>query len=316
LSETSIIDPPSGITRVKLFLALSRTPHGLLDMATPALGALLWLGAFPSWPVVGLGLITAFAGYTAVYALNDLVDYRVDRDRVRFGGLPVSDNYLDDVLIRHPMAHGLLSVKAGLYWTTFWALLALVGAFVLNPVCVLIFLGGCLLETVYCLLLKISYLRAFVSGGVKTTGAIAAVFAVDPEPSTAFVVILFFWLFFWEVGGQNVPHDWADVEEDRQLDSQTIPVRFGPRKSTSLIFVSLVLTVMLNIGVFYYSHTDYAYSFVLASAVVGFLLLLVPAVRLYRTKKRHEAMALFNRTSYYPLALLVIVLIRLLVIQL
>ena len=73
----------TGIARLKLFLALSRTPHGILDMATPALAALLWLGGFPSAGVIALGLLTAFAGYTAVYALNDLVDYRVDKEEAR-----------------------------------------------------------------------------------------------------------------------------------------------------------------------------------------------------------------------------------------
>ena len=58
----------------KLFLGLSRTPHGILDMATPPMAALLWLGHFPPFLVVIVGLITAFAGYTAVYALNDLID--------------------------------------------------------------------------------------------------------------------------------------------------------------------------------------------------------------------------------------------------
>ena len=61
----STVSSPS---RIKLFMALSRTPHGLLDMATPALAALFWLGAIPSLRVVMIGVITAFAGYTAVYA--------------------------------------------------------------------------------------------------------------------------------------------------------------------------------------------------------------------------------------------------------
>ena len=70
-------------------MALSRTPHGLIDMATPGLAAMLWLGKVPSLPVLLLGILTAFAGYTAVYALNDVVDYRVDREKIRETGLHV-----------------------------------------------------------------------------------------------------------------------------------------------------------------------------------------------------------------------------------
>ena len=87
----------SGLSRIKLFLALSRTPHALLDLAAPALAAMLWLGKIPPPPIVILGFLTAFAGYTAVYALNDLVDYRVDREKIQKCGLPCSDHDLDAV---------------------------------------------------------------------------------------------------------------------------------------------------------------------------------------------------------------------------
>ena len=87
-------------SRLKLLLALSRTPHGLIDMATPPLAALLALGSFPPLRVVILGLITTFAGYTAVYALNDVIDYPVDKKKLQQGGFQKSGDYLDAVLIR------------------------------------------------------------------------------------------------------------------------------------------------------------------------------------------------------------------------
>ncbi|HAY38007.1 MAG TPA: hypothetical protein DCY53_00910, partial [Desulfobacteraceae bacterium] len=83
---TQQIRPYSGLAKINLFWALSRTPHGILDMATPALGALLWLGRFPSLEVILIGLITTFAGYTAVYALNDVIDYRVDKEKLKLCG--------------------------------------------------------------------------------------------------------------------------------------------------------------------------------------------------------------------------------------
>ena len=186
------------LSKTKLFFALSRTPHGLLDMATPAMAALLWYGAFPPWKIVILGIITAFAGYTSVYALNDLVDYRADREKLQRGGFHDSENYLDGVLIRHPIASALLTFKNALFWTVAWALLTVIGAYLLNPFCVVIFLAAALLETIYCLLWRTTYMRTLVSGVVKTSGAIAAVFAVDANPSPIFLTFLFFWLFFWE----------------------------------------------------------------------------------------------------------------------
>jgi len=91
----------TGISRLKLFWALSRTPHGLLDMCTPAFAALLWLGAFPrrghpDRPAHHL------RGYTAVYALNDVVDYRVDREKAAAGVLAAASCDIDGVIVRHP----------------------------------------------------------------------------------------------------------------------------------------------------------------------------------------------------------------------
>ena len=236
-------------------------------MCTPALCALLWLGALPPLGTIVLGLVTTFAGYTAVYALNDVVDYRVDRRKVQREGFRESENYLDALLVRHPMAHGYISYTEGLFWMLAWSTVALCGAYLLNPVCILIFIAGCALEVTYCLLLKVSHLRVLVSGGVKTSGGVAAIFAVDPHPATVFVVLVFFWLFFWEIGGQNIPNDWADIEEDRHQNARTLPVRLGPERATDVILVSLTLTLLLGAGLFSYAPGGFHPVFV---AGIGF----------------------------------------------
>ncbi len=296
--------------RVKLFWALSRTPHALIDMATPALGALLYLGGFPSIKIVVLGLITVFAGYTAVYALNDVIDYRPDLKKVNIGGYDDSEAYLDGVMIRHPMAKGAISFNEGVTWVLAWALLASVGAYLLNPVCVLIFVAGCILEAVYCRLWRVTPLRTVINGLVKTSGAIAAVFAVDPSPSFLFLTILFMWIFFWEVGGQNIPADWTDIEEDRHFHAQTIPVKLGPARAGVIILLSLILSLFLNIFLFFVTPLKFEWPYFLAAVALNLYFLLLPARRLYETRDRLDAMALFNKASYYPLAILGIVLFK------
>lgn len=79
--------------KLKLLLALSRTPHGIIDMTAPCFAALLWLGRFPSADVVLAGLVTVFAGYTAVYALNDVIGFRSDREKIRHGALASSPGW-------------------------------------------------------------------------------------------------------------------------------------------------------------------------------------------------------------------------------
>ncbi len=303
------------LSNMKLFLALSRTTHGLLDLATPAVSALLWLGAFPSPWIVGIGLLTAFAGYTSVYALNDLVDYRTDMERARSGLLKDVGGYLDTVFVRHPLAQGALSFRKGLMWAAFWAFLALIGASMLGPVCVVLFLGGVILEAIYCLMLKVSHLRVLVSGLVKTLGGIAAVFAVDPTPSPLFLFLLFSWLFFWEIGGQNLPADWHDIEDDAELGYRTIPVRCGPRVTSALILVSLVIAAGLGTYLFSFATGQFSIFCAGGSLLTGYFLLVQPACQVWCSEKMSDVDALFARASFYPLTLLALLLVNMLSLQ-
>jgi 4-hydroxybenzoate polyprenyltransferase len=299
--------PTTGMGRLKLFLALSRTPHGLLDLATPVVAAILWLGKLPPGPIIPLGLTAAFAGYTAVYALNDLVDYQSDREKLQRSDPKRQAGYLDAALVRHPLAQGFLSLPEAVAWTTFWALLSLACAWQLNPVCALILVAGCVLEGAYCLLLRVSQLRALISGMVKTLGGLAAVFAVDQQPEPGLLLLLFLWLFFWEIGGQNVPADWHDLEEDTALGARTIPVYYGVNGASTIALVSLAVSVAIG-GIFLAQAPLKPTWLLLPTALLAaFGLLLLPGWRLYRLRRREEASALFNRASYYPLSLLVLV---------
>lgn len=307
MTQIRLVKDPSFFYRLKLFFALSRTPHGLIDMATPVFAALIWIGHIPSFTVVFLGLLTTFAGYTAVYALNDIVDYRQDRLASQQDGTCPANKDLDAILVRHPMACGFLSFREGLTWTVFWAAVAVIGAYLLNPVCLWIFAAGCALETIYCMLWRVSHLRTIVSGAVKTMGAVAAIFAVDPHPSVPFLITLFLCFFFWEIGGQNIPNDWTDMETDSRSGAKTIPVRLGAQRSSMIILGSILLALPLNTAVFQLSPVHYPPVYLIAALAAGVYLLLLPALRLWDSQSPADAMILFNRGSYYPLFLMGIV---------
>jgi len=304
---------PTSITRgrekLKLYWALSRTPHGIIDMTTPCMAALLWLGEFPSLGVTLVGIITVFAGYTAVYALNDIIGYRSDQAKLKAGGFTgaAHSSDLDALLVRHPMAQGLISLPAGIAWALGWGALAAIGAYWLNPVCLLIFGAGCLLETVYCLLWRVSPYRSFVSGMVKSAGSIAAVFAVDPRPSPFFLLFLFLVIFFWEIGGQNAPNDWTDIEEDRRFGARTIPVTIGLQRTRDIIMGALLLALLSTLAMFLFSQTAFGPVIYLVTLAMGVALLIWPAWILYDSRRKTDAMRLFNRASYFPMALFGIV---------
>jgi 4-hydroxybenzoate polyprenyltransferase len=239
-----------------------------------------------------------------------VVDHRWDKEKLQRVRSLDAENDLDVTSVRHPIAQDMLEFREGLLWVIAWAILALGGAYVLNPLCAVIFLSACVLEAIYCLLLRVSYLRTFLSGAVKTSGAIAAVLAVDSSPSAPFLLVLFFWGFFWEIGGQNIPNDWADREEDKRLGAKTIPVHLGVEKASLWTMVSLFIAVGMSLLLFRVINYKIDLPYVVVSMAIGCFFLLVPGYKLYKTRDRFHAAALFNRASYYPLALLVVVALR------
>jgi len=290
---------------MRRFLALSRSTHGIVDAAMPGFVALLWLGHFPAWRVLLLSLLTAAAGYTAIYALNDLVG--VNNDREKFAGTGINPGYsLESSDMRHPLAQNILSMRSGVAWFVFWYTLTLIGAYLLNPALVLIVIAAAVLETIYCKLLKVTYWRTLVSGLVKSAGPLAAVFVVTPHPSVPLLLLLLAWLMCWEIGGQNVPADWNDVEEDERVGAKTIPLAFGPRVAGMLVVVTLGLTVILSLFLPRMSPLALGAPYLVASATAGLFLLLLPSLQLLRSHDNREAARLFDRASHYPLAQLAI----------
>lgn len=293
---------------MRKYLALSRSSHGVLDLAMTGFAALLWLGHFPTLPVLAVALVTAAAGYTALYALNDLVGVEVDREK--FAGTAPKPGYaVEASALRHPIAQGKLSLKRGAAWFALWYVVALAGAWWLNPWLVVLVLLAPVLETAYCLLLKVTWWRAVVSGLVKSLGPVAAVLVVVPRPDPTWLALMVAWLITWEIGGQNIPADWNDVEEDRRVGARTIPVVFGPRVAGNAVLVALGSCVALSLCLPVMSPLALGLPYQLATFIAGLWLLLIPGYRLHRAHAGHSAARLFDRASLYPLVQLAIVLV-------
>jgi len=296
-------------TNWKLFFGLSRTPHGMLDVATPALGAMLALGHFPEVSVIVVGLITAFAGYTAVYALNDLVDYRVDQQRLALKPEAREHFDLDTIAIMHPVAQGLLPFRSGLLWFLSWSAVAIAGALWLNPLCAALFLASASLEVIYCKLLKITYLKVLPSALVKASGGLAGVLAVDPNPSVGLVAMLFLWLSAWEVGGQNVANDIVDMKDDTLVAARTTATVKGLRESVFILVSAAAMAAFGGVAIHWFAGAGIGWLYVPGAAVLGWMLLIDPAREVYRDPGPRTAAALFNRASYVPVAFLILVVV-------
>jgi 4-hydroxybenzoate polyprenyltransferase len=120
-------------------------------------------------------------------------------------------------------------------------------------------------------------------------------------------LLVFAWVFFWEIGGQNVPADWNDTVEDKRVNAKTIPLQLGKRKAGLIILLALGLTVTLSLFLPQVSPLSLGQTFMLASAAAGILLLLRPAYQLFTQKQGYLAAKLFDNASYYPLAQLTII---------
>jgi 4-hydroxybenzoate polyprenyltransferase len=305
-AEQSAEAPGLSPSKWGLFFGLSRTPHAVLDMATPAMAALLWLGQIPPVSIIVVGLITAFAGYTAVYALNDIVDYKVDRERL---ALRDESDYVfdvDNITARHPLAQGVLPFPWGLSWLIFWAIVATAGASWLNPVCALIFLVSASLETVYCRLLKITHFKIIPSAIVKASGGLAGVYAVDPHPSLGFVAVLLLWLATWEIGGQNIANDIMDMDDDAKVGARTTSTVKGIPESVFRIVSALSMAAFAGVAIYFLAGKGVGILYPLGAAALGWLLLMEPARNLYYNPGPGTAAMLFNRASYAPVSFLLL----------
>ena len=287
---------------VRKFFGLSRMTHSVLDIAHPAMGALLAFGGFPGASTVVIGLLAAFAGFTAVFALNDVMDCRVDCEKMSTLAGKKECFDIDSVGYRHPIAQGALTFNAALGWVMIWGLLSLSLAFILKPLCAALMVTALLLEIGYCRLLRVTHWKAILSGSMVAVGGLAGVYAVAGAPSSGFVALFFAWAFAWEVGCRNIPNDWSDLEEDTLMKIRTFPVRYGRRASTWVSFALLCVTVASSLIFPLVVPMRHPLIYVCGALLAGAMLLIVPAVLWVRDQKMTSALFLFNRACFYPLA--------------
>lgn len=297
-------DAPRGArgSAAKKFIGLSRMTHSVLDVAHPAAGALLVLGAAPSLRIAALGLVSAFAGFTAVFALNDVMDSRVDAEKMAKFRKDSEAFDLDSVGTRHPIATGTLSMRVAIGWVAFWGILSLTTAFLLKPFCAILLVAAIGLETLYCKLLRVSHWKGLLSGVMVAVGGLAGVFAVSSSPPPLAVALFALWAASWEIGGRNIPNDWSDVEEDVHLGVRTLPIRFGKIASSRIAAAFAAVIVLCSLAFPFVAPVRLVLVYLPLAAAAGLFLLALPLARWLREQSTESAMAYFNKACFYPLA--------------
>jgi 4-hydroxybenzoate polyprenyltransferase len=294
--------------RLKAFYGFSRGLQATLSISQPALAAIIALGGLPSLDKIVLGVIAATAGYFAVFAVNDLIDVRLDRRR--FSHLREYEGFdVDSAAVRHPLAQGYFSYAQGVAWIAVLTLIALVCAYLLSPIAAFLFLVAALLEVGYCLMATVTPLKFIPTGLMVAVGACAGWFAVTDRIDWPLLAAFFVWMAAWEIGGRNIVNDWSDVEEDVHLGVKTIPVVYGYRVAGALIFTFLTITFVASIVLAVLGLPALGALFLLGAVAEGVYALLLPGVKLLRDPRPAVALQLFNKASFYPMVMLPILLV-------
>jgi 4-hydroxybenzoate polyprenyltransferase len=289
------VDLPASANRVSLAAAvfdLSRGRQALLSVAQPALGALVALGHFPEPWRIGLGLVAATAGYLAVFSLNDVLDRRVDAAALEHSQTEAGAFDLDAAFVRHPIAHGDLSLVASVTWIASLGVLSAVCAYVLAPVCLALFGVAVALEVLYCRLASVTWTKTFVSGAMVAVGGLAGWAAVAPITIAAWSLAAF--LALWEMAGRNLPNDLSDLTADARVGVRTVATAFGASVSATWTLIGAAATVVVIALI----PAPPVFRVVWVAMAVA--MMLAPAVSLVRRPVPAQAGAYFNRASTVP----------------
>ncbi len=280
---------------------LSRIRQALLSVAQPALGAVLALGGLPSLRTSLLGLVAAGSGFLAVFSLNDILDHRVDSDALLAGKGTFEGFDLDTAFSRHPLARGDISLKASIVWAGCLAAVSMTCAYLLSPLCLLLFGLAVALEVVYCALRSVTWTKTLISGAMVGVGGLAGWIAVAPLGRGA--VPFFLFLALWEIAGRNLPNDLSDLTVDSRTRIRTVATVFGARVSAKatltgalLMTGTIVLLPMPPVGVV----------FCIGAAL---WIVVLPAVALVRNPTGEQAASFFNRASLLPAIMLPILIL-------
>ncbi len=277
--------------------------HSILDVPYLAVGAVLAVGGVPPLRIVALGLVSAFAGLTAIFGLNDMMDHRVDALKMKaVAGTPASFD-LDSLGFRHPVAQGKLSIRAGVTWVVFWGVLSFATAWLVRPACAWLLLAAAVLEAAYCSLLRVTPWKTILSGCNVAVGGLAGLYAVASTPSPRLAFLYFVWSLAWEMGCRNIPNDWTDFNEDRALGIKTLAIRYGLSRAARISFAAMA-TVVLCAALFPLVSPFANWPvYELGSLGAAAWLLVFPSLRWQRELSRESAQAFFNKACFYPLAI-------------
>ncbi|HDZ86759.1 MAG TPA: hypothetical protein ENH57_03595 [Actinobacteria bacterium] len=292
--------------KVLALLGFSRVYIGFFVLAQSALGAIMVLEGLPAWDVVIIGTIACLAGSYSLVAFNDLLDVPIDKLRFDRKLREIEGFDMGSAFERHPVARGIISYKLAVAWIVVMGAISGVGIAYLNTRLIIILPVIAIFVAAYSLLSLKSPLKVLAVAMAVTLGGIAGWIAIAPSAGILFWLFVA-WTFSWEIGGRNIPNDFNDVEEDTRIGVKTFPVIFGCDAAAHIIIVFLILTSIISLPMVWLATGSYLW--VGAAFVLDAVLLLIPGWRLLEDSVPTKSMKLYNRSAFYPLAMLFLLLV-------
>ncbi len=275
--------------------ASSRPFQATLSLSQPLFAAFLAVGGIPNPNLLLLLTVSGITGMFSVFALNDFLDYDIDRKIIAAN----RKNWdVDSMFARHPFAAGLIKRWQQALWIIVLGAISLAILYVLNTVAFLLYAAVIAAETLYCRLSLVSELKTLVAGTLVAMGALIGWFAAGGGFNALVLPFLFIAFFAWEIGGRNIANDLSDVKQDRKSGIKTISSVYGPVVSSYLVVLLVLVTLAANLligiaaelGIYYLTITG----------VLGIFSLLVPSLRLIKNPAQKNALEYFNKASVYP----------------
>lgn len=286
----------------KAYLGMSRGLVAVFVVGHAGLAAVFALGQLPDLKTIFIGILACFFGTASLISLNDLLDVELDKKRFAQDS---SELDLGSLFIHHPVARGIISFKAGVVWVVLTSLLSLLFMALINYRLWLLYFAIAFCVYLYCRLSQRTYWKFLAVATAVTLGALAGWLAVAwPQKVSSTFILFITWTFLWEIGGRNLPNDFNDLEEDKELGIKTVPVVFGPQKAAQIIFIFLTLTYISSIFLVFTANLALVFS--LATLALGFFLLLIPAYQLLKVPTAKMSVKLYNRSALYPMSMLLI----------
>lgn len=296
---------PNIIQLARAYLGMSRALVAIFVVAHAGLASIFALGRLPDLRTIVIGILACFFGTASLISLNDLLDVELDKKRLKQDSKEFD---IGSLFIQHPVAKGIISFQAGVVWVVITGLASMYFMALLNYQLWFLFLAIAVCVYLYCRLSQLTYWKFLAVATAVTLGAVAGWLAVAwPQKATFTFALFIIWTFLWEIGGRNLPNDFNDLEEDRQLKIKTIPVVFGPQRAAQIIFFVLILTYLVSIPLLLTAKLPLI--FALATFLLGVYLLILPAYRLLKNPTSQMSVKLYNRSALYPVSMLLILML-------